>query len=67
VITKVDDEKVNTSAEITRVLRKNANKKTVTVVVVRNKKEMPITVNIEPAVGERVRAAIDTWLDDSVV
>ena len=67
VITKVDDEKVGTSADITRALRKNASKKTVTVVVVRNKREMPITVNIEPAVGERVRAAIDTWLEDSVV
>src|SRR5215831_10583357 len=58
VITKVDDEKVSSSAEITRVLRKDRTKKTITVIVVRNKREMPITVNVESAApGERVRAA----------
>ena len=43
VITKVDDSKVTSSSEITRVLRGLKSKKTVTVTVVRNKKEMPIT------------------------
>jgi serine protease Do len=46
VITKVNDSKVATSADITRVLRNAHDKKTVTVIVVRNKKETPITVTI---------------------
>jgi len=67
VITKVDDGKVSTSAEITRALRNAHNKKTVTVMVVRGKKEMPISVTIEPTPGERVRAALELFADDSVV
>jgi serine protease Do len=68
VITKVDDEKVSTTAEITRALRKDRNKKTVTVIVMRNKKELPITVNVEPAAaGERVRAAREICTEDCVV
>ena len=47
VIVKVDDTKVATSRDITMALRAARNKKTVMVMVVRNKKEMPITVNLE--------------------
>ena len=47
VIVKVDDTKVASTREITNVLRSIRSKKNVTVVVVRNKKEMPITVTIE--------------------
>jgi serine protease Do len=68
VITKVDDTKVTTSAEITRALRITHAKKTVTVVVVRNKKETPIQVTIEPAApGEKVRAAMELCTEDCVV
>jgi serine protease Do len=61
VIVKIDDEKVNTSSDITRALRGSSqSKKTVTVVVVRQKKETPITVTVEtPAgVGRPVRALV---------
>jgi serine protease Do len=51
VIVKVDDTKVATSRDITMALREARNKKTVTVVVVRDKKEMPITVSIENPSG----------------
>jgi PDZ domain-containing secreted protein len=47
VIVKVEDTKVNTSRDITAALRNNRSKKTVTVTVVRNKKEMPLTVTVE--------------------
>jgi serine protease Do len=58
VIVKVDDEKVGTSREITSALRSARSKKTVTVTVVRAKKEMPVTVTVEAAgpVGSPVRA-----------
>ena len=63
VIVKVDDTKVADSRDITMALREARNKKTVTVVVVRNKKEMPITVTLEtPAaggMGTRVRAYLN--------
>src|SRR5262245_17954651 len=49
VIVKVEDTKVNTSRDITSALRNNRSKKTVTVTVVRNKKESPLTVTIETA------------------
>ena len=54
VITKVDDSKVNSAGDITRALRDLRGKKSsCTVTVVRNKKEMPIAVTLEPAsVGE---------------
>jgi len=60
VITKVDDTHVTTSADITRTLRSLRGKKSsTTVTVVRNKKEMPITVTIEaPATGS-IRASLD--------
>jgi len=55
VITRVDDTSVNTSAEITRVLRNARSKKSVNVIVIRNKKEMPLTVAMELSVGGSVR------------
>ena len=56
VITKVEDTSVTTSAEITRALRNLRSKKTVTITVVRNKKEMPITVTMDTSTGTSVRA-----------
>lgn len=47
VIVKVDDSKVNSSSEITRTLRGLRSKKSFTVMVVRNKKEVPLTVTME--------------------
>ena len=57
VITKVDDSKVTSTAEITRVLRGAKSKKSVNITVVRNKKEMPLTVTVETA-GNSVRASL---------
>jgi serine protease Do len=57
VITKVDDSKVTSSAEITRVLRGLKSKKTFGVTVVRNRKEMPLTVTME-STGSTIRAAL---------
>jgi serine protease Do len=57
VITKVDDSKVTTSSEITRALRGLKSKKTFGVTVVRNRKEMPLTVTME-STGSTIRAAI---------
>jgi serine protease Do len=60
VITKVDENKVTTSGEITRTLRGLRGKKTsLTVIVVRNKKETPITVTLEPSSTGGIRAALD--------
>lgn len=47
VIVRIDDTKVNTTQEITAALRANRSKKTFTVTVVRNRKEMPLSVTIE--------------------
>jgi len=47
VIVKVDDMKVGSSSEITKTLRSLRSKRTFTVTVVRNKKEMPLTVTLE--------------------
>jgi len=58
VIVKIDDSKVSSTREITGVLRTMRSKKTVTVTVVRNKKEMPITVTIEAASTGGVRAMV---------
>lgn len=46
VIVKVDDSKVSSPREITSVLRSNRNKNSFTLTVVRNKKEMPVTVTL---------------------
>jgi serine protease Do len=59
VITKVEDTKVTSSAEITRTLRSLHSKKSVTVIVVRNKKEMPLTVTMETPSGNSVRAGLN--------
>lgn len=57
VITKVDDSKVTSSSEITRVLRGLKTKKTFGVTVIRNRKEMPLTVTME-ATGSTSRASL---------
>jgi serine protease Do len=57
VITKVDDSKVTSSTEITRVLRGLKSKKTFGVTVMRNHKEMPLTVTME-STGSSIRAAL---------
>jgi serine protease Do len=57
VITKVDDSKVISSAEITRVLRGLKSKKTFGLTVVRNRKEMPLTVTME-STGSTIRATL---------
>jgi serine protease Do len=57
VIVKVDDSKVNSSSEITRTLRGLRSKKTFTVMVVRNKKEMALTVTMEER-GGIIRAGV---------
>jgi serine protease Do len=58
VIVKVDDQSVSTTQNITRALRDARSKKTVNVVVMRQKKEVPLTVTVETAsaLGEPVRA-----------
>src|ERR1051326_7587083 len=50
VIVRGDDSKVNSTGEISSALRGARSKSTVTVVVVRNKKEMPLTVTVDAAV-----------------
>ena len=57
VIVKVGDAKVTSTREITGALRDLRSQKTYTVTVIRNKKEMPITVTAEDASGA-VRAAL---------
>ena len=52
VVVKIGDASVKTPAEITNTLRNNTNS-TVMVTVVRNKKEMPVTVTIENPVRTR--------------
>lgn len=51
VIVKVDDSKVATTREITSVLRSNRTKNNFTLSVVRNKKEMPVTVTLPDRTG----------------
>ena len=51
VVVKVDDSAVATSQEITQALRALGSKKTFMVTVVRNKKEMPLTVTLEERGG----------------
>jgi serine protease Do len=51
VVVKVDDSTVATSQDITRALRALGSKKTFTVTVVRNKKEIPLTVTLEAQGG----------------
>jgi serine protease Do len=56
VIVKVEDSRVTNTREIASVLRSLGPKATVTVTVVRNKKEMTLPVTLEAAVGSPVRA-----------
>jgi serine protease Do len=62
VILKVDDNHISSTRDITMALRGARSKKTVTVIVMRNHKETPITVTIDtPAtggVGSPVRAVV---------
>jgi len=59
VIIKLDDSKVSTTREITSALRSLRTKKTITVTVVRNKKEIPLSVTIETAATSRaIRAGM---------
>ena len=58
VITKIDDSKVTSTAEITRTLRTLRSKKTFTMTVTRNKKEMPLTVTMD-STGAAPRAALE--------
>ncbi len=51
VITKLDDSKVTSTREITSALRANRSKRTFTLTVVRNRKEMPIAVTLEDRGG----------------
>jgi serine protease Do len=60
VITKVDDSHVAASGDITRTLRGLKGKKSSCVVtVVRNKKEMPITVTLEPSPVGKIRPTLE--------
>lgn len=56
VIVKVDDSKVTSPREITSVLRSNRNKNSFTLTVVRNKKEMPVTVTLPDRNGQAIPA-----------
>ena len=56
VIVKVDDSSVSTTAEVTRALRGLRSRKNFNVTVVRNKKEMPLTVTMDERGG--IRAAV---------
>ncbi len=47
VIVKVDDTHVSTSSDITSTLRAAHGKRSFTLTLVRNKKEMPLTVNLD--------------------
>jgi serine protease Do len=68
VILKVDDAHISNTRDITMALRGARSKKTVTVIVMRNHKEIPITVTIENqatgGVGNPVRAALLELLSD---
>jgi len=53
VITKIDDSAVSSPADVTSKLRAGTGKRTFTMTVVRNHKEMPLTVTIEPSTVTR--------------
>jgi serine protease Do len=64
VIVRIEDTKVTSSRDITMALRSVRDKKTVTVVVVRNRKEMPITVTLDNSpTAKPVRA--QAWLQEA--
>jgi len=57
VITRIGEARVFNSQDITSTLRANRHDQTFTVTVVRNKKEMQITVTIEERTGQNVVSA----------
>ena len=64
VLTRIDDTAVASPAEITAALRAAGSKRTFTVTVVRNKKEMALTVTLEA--GTSVRGGLwnqEGWFD----
>lgn len=71
VIVRIDDTKVNTTQEITSVLRADRAKKTFTVTVVRNRKEMPLSVTIDSTSGPGAvragRRVLELFPDDRVI
>jgi serine protease Do len=67
VILKIDDAHISTTRDIGMALRAARSKKTVTVIVMRNHKETPITVTLDNptgGVGSPVRAALLELLSD---
>ena len=58
VIVKVDDSSVSTTTEITRTLRGLKSRKSFNVTVVRNRKEIPLTVTMDERGG--IRASVKT-------
>jgi serine protease Do len=58
VITKIGDTPVGSSHDITSTLRSNHQNHTFTVTVVRNKKEMQVTVTIEDRTGQNSMSAV---------
>lgn len=71
VILKIEDTRISTTRDIGMALRTARSKKTVTVVVMRNHKEMPITVTMDQptgALGSPVRAAmLELFSDHRVI
>jgi serine protease Do len=57
VITRIGDTRVSNSQDITSTLRANRRAQTFTVTVVRNKKEMQVTVTIEDRTGQNATPA----------
>jgi serine protease Do len=57
VITRIGDTRVSSSQDITGTLRANRRAQTFTVTVVRNKKEMQVTVTIEDRTGQNATPA----------
>ena len=56
VITKIDSTPVNSTQEITRALRNLHGKTSITVTIVRSRKEMPVTVNMQASLPAPVKA-----------
>ena len=61
VIVKVDDSKVTSTREITSVLRSNRSKNNFTLTVVRNKKEMTVTVTIPDRSGQNFQSVAQAF------
>jgi serine protease Do len=59
VVTRIGEARVFNSQDITSTLRANRHDQTFTVTVVRNKKEMQITVTIEERTGQNVVSAAE--------